>query len=46
MTAAEAVSRFIVTPVLDQDGGQIKCEATNRFGTDAKVFIVSIEGKI
>ena len=45
-TATEAISRFIIAPVLDQDAGQITCEAANRYGRDEKTFILSIEGKL
>lgn len=44
-TSAETVSRFIIDPVLDQDAGQITCEAANRYGRDEKTFILSIEGQ-
>ena len=38
------VSRFVISPVLEQDAGEIACEAANRFGRDQKHFFVSIEG--
>lgn len=44
-TEEEVISRFIINPVLDQDGGQIACEAANRYGRDQKNFLLSIEGK-
>ena len=44
-TSSETVSRFIIDPVLDQDAGQIACEAANRYGRDEKTFILSIEGQ-
>ena len=43
-TEEEVISRFIINPVLDQDGGQITCEAANRYGRDQKHFLLSIEG--
>ena len=43
-TQEDVVSRFIINPVLDQDGGQITCEAANRYGRDQKNFLLSIEG--
>lgn len=43
LTGSESVSRFLIAPVLDQDGGQISCEAANRFGRDQKHFLLSIE---
>ena len=43
-TKEEVISRFIINPVLDQDGGQITCESANRYGRDQKNFLLSIEG--
>ena len=43
-TEEDVISRFIINPVLDQDGGQITCEAANRYGRDQKNFLLSIEG--
>jgi hypothetical protein len=43
-TKEDVISRFIINPVLDQDGGQITCEAANRYGRDQKNFLLSIEG--
>ena len=43
-TAEEVISRFVINPVLDQDAGQITCEAANRYGRDQKNFLLSIEG--
>ena len=43
-TEEEVISRFIISPVLDQDRGQIACEAANRYGRDQKNFLLSIEG--
>ena len=40
----ESVSRFLIAPILDQDGGEVVCEVTNRFGRDSKIFLLSIEG--
>jgi tetrahydromethanopterin S-methyltransferase subunit A len=40
-----ASSRFVISPVLDQDAGQITCGAANRFGRDQKHFLLSIEGE-
>ena len=40
----DGFSRFSISPVLDQDEGQITCEASNRFGRDQKHFSLSIEG--
>jgi hypothetical protein len=40
----DGFSRFSISPVLDQDEGQITCEAANRFGRDQKHFTLSIEG--
>ena len=41
----ESVSRFLIAPILDQDGGEVVCEVSNRYGRDAKTFLLSIEGK-
>ena len=41
----DGFSKFSISPVLDQDEGQITCEAANRFGRDHKHFSLSIEGK-
>ena len=43
-TEEEVISRFIISPILDQDRGQIACEAANRYGRDQKNFLLSIEG--
>ena len=43
-TEEEVISRFVINPVLDQDAGQITCEAANRYGRDQKNFLLSIEG--
>ena len=43
-TGEEVISRFVINPVLDQDAGQITCEAANRYGRDQKNFLLSIEG--
>ena len=43
-TEDEVISRFVINPVLDQDAGQITCEAANRYGRDQKNFLLSIEG--
>ena len=40
----ESVSRFLIAPILDQDGGEVICEVANRYGRDAKTFLLSIEG--
>ena len=40
----ESVSRYLIAPILDQDGGEVVCEVTNRFGRDSKIFLLSIEG--
>ena len=40
----ESGSRYLIAPILDQDGGEVVCEVTNRFGRDAKIFLLSIEG--
>ena len=42
---SEGESRFIISPVLDQDAGQLTCEAANRFGRDQKHFFIAIEGE-
>ena len=41
----ESVSRFLIAPILDQDGGEVVCEVSNRYGRDAKTFLLSIEGR-
>lgn len=43
-TLGEAVSRFLIAPVLDQDGGEVTCDVANRYGRDFKTFLLSIEG--
>lgn len=40
---SESLSRFAVSPVLEQDGGELSCEAANRFGRDQKHFFLSVE---
>ena len=40
---SESLSRFSVNPVLEQDGGELSCEAANRFGRDRKRFYLSVE---
>ena len=40
----ESVSRYLIAPILDQDGGEVVCEVTNTFGRDSKIFLLSIEG--
>ncbi|CAB4064373.1 DSCAM [Lepeophtheirus salmonis] len=38
-----SVSRFVISPILDQDAGPVTCEAVNQYGRDQKDFILSVE---
>ncbi len=40
---SESLSRLVISPVLEQDGGEVSCEAANRFGRDHKHFYLSVE---
>ena len=45
LSPGSLTSRFVISPLLEQDAGEITCEAANRFGRDQKHFFLSIEGK-